>query len=127
MAYKRGTFKRINKDTIVYKKVRDRRSKKEYILEMLLPEGATYYGRKSGKCRADMMIPLTFYSISGMWNNSNIKCMVDKKMINHYGKYYHGIKYVVDEVIKPNKFSKRQQQCAGGIHFFFDVDEAIAY
>ena len=89
-----------------------------YIVTLLIPEDAKRSSATGRKCRANKAVVLRIENLDGS------EADVNSVMSN----YDRDFVYEVDKtVIEPNFCEDRFQECAPGIHFFINRQEAVEY
>lgn len=89
-----------------------------YIVKLLIPEDAKRSSSTGRKCRCDKVIVIAIETISGKLTELNeIASDHDKTFIYKVG----------ETVTEPNFCEDRFKECAEGIHFFINRQEAVDY
>lgn len=90
----------------------------KYIVKLLIPEDARRSSATGRKCRCDKAIVLAIETVDG-----------EPTGINEIGSNYNqNFVYRVGEtVVEPNFCEDRFLECAKGIHFFINRQEAVDY
>lgn len=90
----------------------------KYIIKLLIPEDAKRSSATSRKCRADKAIVLAIENLDGTPSEiSEIQSNFDSNFI-----------YRIGETVEVMGFcNNRFKQCAAGIHFFINREEAVNY
>lgn len=109
---------------IAWKKCEGRKNLKPFgdvIVKLLIPEHARRSSATTKKCRCDEAIVLDIQDYSGNSIANNVTA--------HSLFLEDKIMYAVGKVIKPTKpfEENRFKECASGIHFFMDRDDAVDY
>ena len=109
---------------IAWKKCEGRKKNKYFgdvIVKLLIPEHARRSSATTNKCRCDEAIVLDIQDYSGksIANECTAHSLYQKDII----------RYAVGRVIKPTEpFDEdRFRECASGIHFFYNREDAVAY
>ena len=88
------------------------------IVKLLIPENAKRSSASSRKCRCDKAQVIEIYNIDGTIAEER-KCHSD---------YDHNFIYEVGKTIEVKNFCEnRWNECAEGIHFFINRQEAVDY
>ena len=121
------------KDLLVWKKVRDARTRICYLVQMLIPEGTRYYKsiRGDDKVRAEYAVPVLFFKCelnarTYPWERGRNSYRTDnfypcdRVRITHYSDhgYGHLTNYELGKKVLPDTFSERLLHCDSGIHFY---------
>ena len=89
-----------------------------YIVKLLIPEDARRSSATGRKCRCDKAIVIAIETVNGESADINeIASSYDKNFIYKVG----------ETVIEPNFCEDRFEECAAGIHFFVNRQEAVDY
>lgn len=90
------------------------------IVKLEIPEDAKRSSATGQKCRASKAIVLEMQDIEGN--------KIDSKAYSTY-ENEKDFEYIVGETVEPRKpFNEnRYEECASGIHFFIDRQEAVDY
>lgn len=120
----------LGKDLIGYKKIKT--SKGQMIVVLLIPKGSKYHisrpqnislntqGAGSSflrKMRADKAFVLGLFGRKGMHKEGRHSGYYDAK----------SLLYKTGEMVMPDEFDGKDFQCANGIHFFLNVNDAIEW
>ena len=106
---------------IAWKKCRSHEQEnKEVIVKLEIPEDAMRSSATGVKCRASKAKVLDIQDLEG---NS-----IDSKAFSTYGNQ-QDFEYITGEIVEPREpfCEDRYEECASGIHFFVDRDEAVRY
>jgi hypothetical protein len=133
-------------DMVVYKKVKVSKcnydhSESEFIVEMIIPKGTLFHMvtnkerepalmnfSHERKCRAEKVFVTAIYYLTDDGDgNFELEKIKSKQIINKFNFDLPEVTYKVGQFVYPDKFSKRHQICANGIHFFFDIEDAEWY
>lgn len=118
----------LKKDLIVYKKLRN--GFDTYIATLLIPKGSKVrlqnnrrISLEDRKMRADQAFVLSIFEYAGDEK-------VDFRKVEYVANFslYKRLKYITGEMVYPDEFDLNPtDQCAGGIHFFLDLEDALCY
>ena len=88
-----------------------------YIVKLLIPEGAKRSSATTRKCRASKAKVISIYNIN---TKENIYCIENTNYVT--------TEYKVGEMVYPDSWDEdRWNECSHGIHFFITEQEAINY
>lgn len=92
----------------------------EVIVKLEIPEDAMRSSATGRKCRASKAIVLEIQDIEGN--------KIDSKAYSTY-EHEQDFEYIVGETVEPREpfDENRYEECASGIHFFIDRQEAVDY
>ena len=89
-----------------------------YIVKLLIPEDARRSSATGRKCRCDKAIVVAIETVDGVPTELNeIASSYDKNFVYRIG----------ETVVEPNFCEDRFVECAAGIHFFINRQEAVDY
>lgn len=118
----------LKEDLIVYKKLR--KDFTTYIATLLIPKGSKVRLqnnkrsiRSCRKMRADQAFVLSIFEYR--WYKT-----IDFQKVDYVTNYFENkrLKYKTGEMVYPDKFDlDHTVKCAGGIHFFLDLEDALCY
>ena len=95
-----------------------KKCKNNYIVELQIPSEAKRLSTAGRKCRCDKAIVVSIQNIDGS--------IADVKTI--CSQYDNKFFYTVGETVSVDNFCEdRWQECAAGIHFFINRQEAVNY
>lgn len=95
-----------------------KKCKDNYIVELQIPSEAKRLSAAGRKCRCDKAIVVSIQNIDGS--------IADVKTI--CSQYDNKFFYTVGETVSVDNFCEdRWQECAAGIHFFINRQEAVNY
>ena len=89
-----------------------------HIVKLLIPEDARRSSATGRKCRCDKAIVVAIETVSGEPSE------LDEIASNYNGKFIYKVGETVTE---PNFCEDRFKECAEGIHFFINRQEAVDY
>ena len=126
-------FKRATRDMFVYKRIFSKHTK--YLVTMVIPEGTQYYYEKAkGKHRAELAVVLSIMPLQRKllqeknWKPVWLPLYPIESEVHHYFNHWaRSTKYKAGEVVYPDSFSLRHDECTHGIHFFKDWEQACDY
>ena len=88
------------------------------IVKLLVPEDAKRSSAAGRKCRCDKAAVLAIENIDG----------TDSRLTSIASGYDHKFLYTINETVAvPNFCEDRFEECAAGIHFFINRQEAVEY
>nr|DAZ25627.1 MAG TPA: hypothetical protein [Caudoviricetes sp.] len=104
---------------LIKENLRDgKKCKDNYIVELQIPSEAKRLSAAGRKCRCDKAIVVSIQNIDGS--------IADVKTI--CSQYDNKFFYTVGETVSVDNFCEdRWQECAAGIHFFINRQEAVNY
>lgn len=92
--------------------------KDDYIVELLIPSEAKRLSAAGRMCRCDKAMVISIQNIDGSVADVKTVC----------SEYEDKFFYTVGEVVSVDNFCEdRWQECAAGIHFFINRQEAVDY
>ena len=110
-----------NGSFIGWKKCRAYNENNEFIVKLLIPEDAKRSSATGRKCRCDKAVVLEIQNLDGSKSEFNTVYSVYE--------HYKRLAYKIGETVVPeNGFCEdRFMECAEGIHFFINRQEAVDY
>lgn len=120
-----------SKEEVVYKKVAVFRPESAEVSEcdhigyaiatLVIPKGVVRYGNKHGKCRCQYAIVREIEPLPACKDNGwTDKCV--------YSSIYDPkVEYKVGKTITPNAFDTMPGECSSGIHYFYDIKDAMEF
>ena len=115
-------FVTLKHDICVFKKTVTPDVKAEVITNLIIPAGARVFVTP-GKCRADRAI--VFSNVTRQYKREiPSACSLRGSVTSWWSSPFT---YRRGEQVLPDCFSHSIQECAGGIHFFVDLNDALDY
>lgn len=92
------------------------------IATLVIPKGAARYGDRHSKCRCQYAIVREITPIPGYMYDASL----DTKCV-YRSVFDRRVKYEVGKTITPDAFDLMPGECSNGIHYFYDINDAMNY
>lgn len=102
---------------IGWKKANDGDGKQEVIIKLFIPEDARRSSSTGRKCRCDKSKVMSITSLDGRFQHKKAYSGYDPNFVYEVG----------EEVSVTDFYEDRFEECAAGIHFFINREEAVRY
>ena len=102
---------------IGWKKANDGDGKQEVIIKLFIPEDARRSSSTGRKCRCDKARVMSITSLDGRFQHKMAYSGYDSNFVYEVG----------EEVSVTDFYEDRFEECAAGIHFFINREEAVRY
>lgn len=92
------------------------------IATLVIPKGVARYGDKHGKCRCQYAVVREITPIPGYMYDASLDTHLVYRSI-----FDRRVKYEVGKTITPDEFDLVPGECSNGIHYFYDINDAMNY
>ena len=92
------------------------------IVTLVIPKGVTRYGNRHSKCRCQYAIVSEITPIPGYMYDASLDVNCIYRSI-----FDRRVKYEVGKTITPDEFDLVPGECSNGIHYFYDIKNAMEY
>ena len=111
----------------VFKKARADQGWGEVLINLVIPVGEFLFASEKAWISDNWTISYRKMRASKAKVHSIINLDTRKEVVTAKSDYSTWFKYRKGKTVTPNHFSKQNQFCAGGIHFFLNVGDALNY
>lgn len=92
------------------------------IATLVIPKGVARYGNRHSKCRCQYAIVREITPIPGYMYDASLDTHLVYRSI-----FDRRVKYEVGKTIRPDAFDLVPGECSNGIHYFYDINDAMEY